>query len=389
MFWKTIQEAYPVNDNLIWLNNCGTTPAGNHIVKAVSDFITGYSQKGVLTETADYNAVRQGIKSILGKLMNCHAEELCIIHNTSEGMNFISHGFDLKPGHEIILLENEYPSNIYPWQHWAEKGVILKTVPACETPEKFLEELKSLVTENTRVMSLSLVHWCTGMPLPIEQAGAMCREKGIEFVVDGAQGVGMIDVDVKKLNIGYMAFSAWKWLMGPLGLGVLYISREKLETLKPVFVGTESVIKDEEYLPYKSDLKPNADRFTISTPGFTEWVYFQASLEFLNNIGFKKIQTRIFHLADYLEQRLRQIGFDVYSDRFAGHKTGIVVCEKKEVSSSELVSKLNNEKIVCAERLGRIRFSPHIFISEHQIDTAVRTLSQACITQMYSQSVKK
>ncbi|MDM8536695.1 aminotransferase class V-fold PLP-dependent enzyme [Desulfobacterales bacterium HSG17] len=387
MFWKTIQDAYPVNNHLIWLNNCGTTPAGNHIVKAVSDFIKGYSQKGVYTEAANYHKVRQGIKNILCQLMNCHADELCLIHNTSEGMNYISHGFDLQAGDEIILLENEYPSNIYPWQHWEDKGIVLKTTPACENLENFLDELKQKITEKTRVISLSLVHWCTGMPLPIEEVGNICKEKNIEFVVDGAQGVGLIDIDVKKMNIGFMAFSAWKWLMGPLGLGVLYIAGEKLEKLKPIFKGTESVIKDEEYLPYKTELKPNADRFTISTPGFTDWVYFLASLEYLNNIGFEKVQNRIFHLADYLAQRLRQIGFEVYSDRFPKHKTGIVVCEKKEISSANLVSQLNNDKIICAERLSRIRFAPHIYISEHQIDSAVRSLSQACVTHMYSKSV--
>jgi len=389
MFWKTIQDAYPVNNHLIWLNNCGTIPAGNHIVEAVSSFIKGYSQKGVYTEIADYHKVRQGIKNILGQLMNCNQDELCLIHNTSEGMNYISHGFDLQAEDEIILLENEYPSNIYPWQHWEEKGIILKTAPASENPEKFLKALKQKITDKTRIISISLVHWCTGMPLPIEQIGIICKEKGIEFVVDGAQGIGMIDVDVKKMNIGFMAFSAWKWLMGPLGLGVLYINRKKLEKLKPIFKGTESVIKDEEYLPYKTELKPNTDRFTISTPGFTDWVYFLASLEFLNNIGFEKVQNRIFSLADYLAQRLRQIGFEVYSDRFPEHKTGIVVCEKKEISCADLVIQLYNDNIIAAERLGRIRFAPHIYISEHQIDSAVRSLSQACVNQMYSKSVSR
>ncbi|QTA81369.1 putative cysteine desulfurase [Desulfonema limicola] len=389
MFWKKIQDAYPVNKYLIWLNNCGTTPAGTHVVEAVSNFIQGYSQKGLLTETAGFHKVKQGIKAILCRLMNCSENELCLIHNTSEGMNYISHGFDLKAGDEIILLENEYPSNIYPWQHWEEKGVILKTAPVSENPEQFLEQLKKNITDKTRVISLSLVHWCTGMPLPIEETGLICREKNIEFVVDGAQGVGLIDVDVKKMNIGFMAFSAWKWLMGPLGLGVMYIAKNRLEKLKPIFKGTESVIKDEEYLPYKSELKPGADRFTISTPGFTDWVYFLESLEFLNNIGFKKVQDRIFYLADYLGQRLRQIGFEVYSDRFPGHKTGIVVCEKKEISCANLVLQLNNDKIICVERLGRIRFAPHVYISEHQIDSAVRSLSQACISHMYSKSVTR
>ncbi len=179
MDWKSVYDMYPVNGNAIWLNNCGTVPAGDHILQRVCGYLEGYSQKGVFTET-----------------------------------------------------------------------------------------------EKTRAVSLSAVHWCTGMPLPLERIGKLCREMEIEFGVDGAQGVGMRPMDVKAANISFMAFSAWKWLMGPLGLGVLYVEKDKLEKLKPRIVGTGSVVRDEEYLPYKTTLKPSADRFTISTPNFTDRVYF-------------------------------------------------------------------------------------------------------------------
>ena len=129
MDWEFVYDAYPVNRELIWLNNCGITPAGTHIVQAVSRFLEGYAEKGILTETASYHEVRQSIKKILASLLKCQPEELSLIHNTAEGMNFISHGLRLRPGDEIVLLENEYPSNVYPWLHWKEKGAKLYTAP--------------------------------------------------------------------------------------------------------------------------------------------------------------------------------------------------------------------------------------------------------------------
>ena len=374
--WSTIYKAYPANKEMIWLNNCGTTPAGTHIVKTLSRFMEGYARKGIFTEVAGYAKVQNNIKNILSKLLNCLPDELALIHNTAEGMNFISHGLKLSAEDEVILLENEYPSNIYPWRHLEKKGVKLVTAPMETSPETFLKALKRSITAKTRVISLSAVHWCTGMPLPLKQVGKLCKENSINFVVDGAQGVGIQPLDIRTANIDYMAFSAWKWLLGPLGLGVLFISKEKLNNLDPVFIGTASVTNDKEYLPYKSELKPTADRFTISTANFNDWVYFEAALEFLKAIGFSAVRERIFELSAQLSKGLTKIGFNVFSDQFPDYPTGIVVCEKPGVGSDVIMTHLKKHNIVAAERLRRVRFSPHVYISPEQIDEAVGVLEQ-------------
>ena len=375
MEWDAVYDAYPVNKELIWLNNCGITPAGSHIAEAVSRFVLDYAQKCILAETAQYDELKQNIKTILAGVLGCQAAELALIHHTAEGMNFISHGLTLEPGDEIILLENEYPSNVYPWLHWKKKGVKVLTAPTESLPEVFFKKFSRLITKKTRIVSLSAVHWCTGMPLPIEAVGRLCQERGIDLVVDGAQGVGMQPIDVKKACISYMAFSAWKWLMGPLGMGVFYVNEKKLEELNPIFIGTESVIDDRQYLPYKSELKPGADRFTLSTASIGDWVYFKAALSFLEDIGFETARERIYYLTDYLNQGLRHIGFQVLSDQFSSHPTGITVCEKPGVPSHAVVAHLSKHGIVAAERLRRIRFSPHIYISPSRLDEVIRVLS--------------
>ena len=331
---------------------------------------------GSTAEVASYEKVQNNIKNILSKLLNCLPDELALIHNTAEGINFISHGLKLSAEDEVILLENEYPSNIYPWRHLEKKGVKLVTAHMETSPKNFLKALKRSITAKTRVISLSAVHWCTGMPLPLEQVGKLCKENSINFVVDGAQGVGTQSLDIRTANIDYMAFSAWKWLLGPLGLGVLFISKEKLNKLDPVFIGTASVTNDKEYLPYKSELKPTADRFTISTANFNDWIYFEAALEFLKAIGFSAVRERIFELSAQLSKGLTKIGFNVFSDQFPDYPTGIVVCEKPGVGSDVIMTHLKKNNIVAAERLRRVRFSPHVYISPEQIDEAVGVLEQ-------------
>jgi cysteine desulfurase/selenocysteine lyase len=376
MDWTEIAAQFPVNENFIWLNNCGTVPAGRHCLEAMDRYLQSYAERGTLGEAVSFPKVKGRIREILSGLLHCSPDELALIHNTAEGMNFISHGLQLVPGDEIVLLESEYPSNVYPWWHWREKGVILRTAPMAPDPDAFFSGLAPLVNRRTRVIAVSSVHWCTGMPLPLQRIGALCRERGIDLVVDGAQGVGMIPLDLKAVGVTYMAFPAWKWLTGPIGLGVMYVSREKLEALKPTFIGTASVVNDLEYLPYKSELKPSTERFTLSTPNFGDWVYFLASLEFLQQIGFGAVRERIHALARRLVEGLSEAGYRVLAERFAGRGTGIVVCEREGVACERIMSALREHRVVAAERLGRLRLSPHVYLSMEQMDRVVELLSK-------------
>jgi cysteine desulfurase / selenocysteine lyase len=372
--WQIYYDNYPVNQELIWLNNCGTTPVSRRTIENVMRYLEAYSKLGVFNDLEKYATVKQRITDILSKLINSNLDEIGIIHNTSEGINFISQGLNLERGDEILLLENEYPSNVYPFQHWEEKGVHLKFIPLADSPVHFLENVKSILSPRTKVISISLVHWCTGMPLPVTEIGQICKEREIEFILDGAQGVGLIPVDVKKMNISYMAFPAWKWLLGPLGLGGIYVAKDRLATMKTIFKGQSSVINADEYLPYKSEIRPGADRFEYSTGNFTDWVYWKSTLEMLSEIGFTKVQDRIYFLKEYLSDELRKKGFEIYSDSFPEVKTGILTCAKSGVDSTQLVKKLRDNKVIAAMRLGRVRLAPHIYNSTVQLDRVVELL---------------
>jgi cysteine desulfurase/selenocysteine lyase len=378
--WDKVRSDFPVNDLLIWLNNCGTTPAGKPMVAAVHRFLEGYSREGTAWGGKSYPGVKSAIYRHLARLLGAAPEEFALVHNTAEGMNFISHGLPLASGDEILVLENEYPSNVYPWEHWRDKGVALTAVPCGAGPGEFLEAFTAALSPRTKVAALSAVHWCSGMPLPLEAIGRLCAGRGVEFVVDGSQGVGLRAVDTKACRIGYMAFSAWKWLLGPLGLGALFISADRLQKLKPIFKGTESVVNDGQYLPYKADLKPTADRFVYSTGNFSDWIWFEASLDYLAGIGFANARDRIGRLAEHLTEGLRGIGWEPASDGFGdaargGTASGIVAVSRPGVDSAAAVRHLKAQGIIAADRLGRVRFSPHIYNSTAQLDRAVAALA--------------
>lgn len=360
---------------MIWLNNCGTTPAPRDAILSVSRFLEGYSLNGIFTDRETFSEVKRTIKQFLVSLLGGDSSEYAFIHNTSEGMNILSYGITLPPNSRILLLENEYPSNVYPFQHLQSLGHTIEFVSVGNSPEEFWESFMNKLVPSTALVSFSAVHWCTGMPLPLEKIGKVCKEKDIIFAVDGAQGVGHIPIDVKKMKIDFLAFSAWKWLLGPLGMGILYVSSDFLHKLKVSFKGTESVRDSETYLPYRDTYKDGAERYTISTPSFVDWVYLKSSLKLLSEYRYPNVFEKIYELTNSLGELLKELGYSLNTDAFQ-EKTGILVAKKESISADRVVEYLRTNKVITASRLGGIRFSPHIYNSPEQFHQVYELLKR-------------
>jgi selenocysteine lyase/cysteine desulfurase len=230
-----------------------------------------------------------------------------------------------------------------------------------------MASLEATMSSKTKLVSLSSVHWCTGMPLPLAEVGRLCKSYGALFVVDGAQGVGHQPIDVKAMHIDAMAFSAWKWLMGPLGVGGLYLSESLMDRLSFPFKGTGSVINDRAYLPHRDDLKSGAERYVTSSPSVGDWVHWHASLSFLSEIGFDAVRRRCLFLARYLGERLADAGFELASRGFDA-PSAIVAARKHGVDAEAMVEKLQAHGVVAAPRLGYVRLAPHILNTVSQLD---------------------
>jgi cysteine desulfurase/selenocysteine lyase len=374
--WAAVHAAFPINQSSIWLNNCGISPMPGPVLAGLERHLRTLAAHGVLGVPRE-TEVHQVVRGQLAPLIGCDPDELCLCHNTNEAMLFFSHGLTLAPGDHILLLENEYPSNVYPWQHWQDRGVALGFAPLCSTPAAFLDSFAAALQPRTRVVSLSALHWCTGMPLPLVEVGRICAARGIDFFVDGAQAVGLLPIDVRAAGITGMAFSAWKWLLGPIGAGAMFVRRERLAGLRMPWKGTASVTDDERYLPYRDSLKPSTERYVLSTPNYNDWVHFRESLAYLGTLGHAAVRARIHSLADRLASGLREAGFELDRDAFPEAPTGIIAARKPGHDSATLVGRLHREGIVGAERLGRVRLAPHVFLMEAQIDRAVDVLRNA------------
>ncbi len=375
-YWRRVQADFPISRSRTWLNNSGMSPAGRHVLSAMEQYYRSSAEHGPGAAPYALGAVRKRLQALLSEVIGCAEEDIALVHNTAEGMNMISLGLRLEEGDELLLLEDEYPSNVYPWRHWQARGVTLRFVPMAESAAGFLESFASSLSPKVRVAALSAVHWCTGMPLPIAELAALCRARGVILVVDGTQGIGNVPFSMSAWGVSAVCFSAWKWLLGPLGLGVLAISPELLPRLEPIFLGPDAMADPLRQLPYQSELKPSVERFTYSTPNFADWIYLEASLGYLAEVGFQRVSERIFALADRLARGLAAHGFAFAYDRAAAAPSGIVVARRDGVDAAALAQALLAEGIVARERRGGLRLSPHIYVCEEQIDRAVETIAR-------------
>jgi cysteine desulfurase / selenocysteine lyase len=376
MNWQEVYDAYPINEKCTWLNNCGITPTGRHIVARMAAHFERLAQSGPGDGDASPLQLTHSIQRQLGQLLSAEPDSVALIHNTAEGMTMISFGLTLAAGDEILLLENEYPSNVYPWERWRGEGVTIGFVPVGRTAGEFLDHFRRALTPRTKVVALSMVHWCTGMPLPLTEIAPLCHERGILLVIDGSQGVGLVPIDLSRLGPAILCFSAWKWLLGPLGLGVLVVDRETLPRLKMPFKATDSVKNPLSYLPYQTEMRASVDRYTYSTANYNDWVYFDESLRWLSAIGFDRVHSRILELAKRLWSGLSEIGFRSAYDHADTPKSGIVSVCKPGVDINALCKGMVQRGFVTRVRLEHLRLAPHVYQSPEQMDRTVATIAE-------------
>jgi selenocysteine lyase/cysteine desulfurase len=376
MNWQAAYDAYPINANVTWLNNCGITPTGRHIAVRMAEHFEHLMQHGPGDGDASPTKLLNSIRGHIGQLLHAQAEDIALVHNTAEGMTMISLGLDLAAGDEILLLENEYPSNVYPWEQWRARGVTLSFVPAGNTADEFLANFKRALSPRTKVVALSMVHWCSGMPLPIAEIAPLCHERDILLVIDGSQGAGLVSLDFARVAPAVVCFAAWKWLLGPLGLGVLVVDPKTLAKLRMPFKGTDSVADPNAYLPYQTQMRQTVDRYTYSTANYNDWVYLDASLSFLSGFGFDRVQARIRELTARLWSGLSELGYTSAYQHGPQPLSGILSVRKPGVDIDALCSKLTQQKFVTRVRLEHLRLAPHVYQSEAQMDATVRAIAE-------------
>ncbi len=318
-----------------------------------------------------YAPCRERLRRNLARMMRAAApEEVAILHHTAEGASIIANGLDWRAGDVILTLDREYPSTIYPWMNVEKlRGARLVLLP--EKDGRLDEEgiAAAIRRERPRLFAISAVEWCSGYRFDLEPIGRACEECGTFFFVDSAQALGFTTLDVGACRISAMAGSAWKWLFGPFGQGYLYLRRDFLDAVTPLFVGSESVVNHDEYLDFNFAFQPDMRRFEYSSANLSGLVWFDAGVRFVQSLDADALRAHVFALQDYAIGRLREKGCLIRGDQPREKRSGIMAFRHPGRNSRELAQHLfKNAGIFARERDGFVRLAFHLYNSKAGID---------------------
>jgi len=373
---KKIRENFPVTGNLIYFNHAAVAPLPLSTSDKVRGFLDDYTINGCLNYM-DWIKYQENTRTLAARLVGGKSSEIALVKNTSTGISMVAQGLKWKDGDNVIIPEGEFPANAYPWFNLKERGVEVRIVKERDR-RLYPEDFEALIDDRTRLISASWVEFATGFMNDIQTLGELCKKHGIYFCVDAIQGLGIFEIDVNTCHIDFLASDGHKWLLAPEGIGILFVSERVIDDLHPHFVGWHSVDDPSNYLPYHFDkIRKDARKYEEGSPNLLGTYALGASLEFLLDTGVKAIGERILKLTDALATGLDKMGYRILSPRGEGEKSGILIFTSgNPEKDAKLFAYLNRENIFAAPRGGGIRFSPHFYNSEEEVERVLAIMKK-------------
>ena len=362
---------FPVARKYAYLNHAAVSPMSQRGLDALARYWEAQSTSGVLSEEKYFPVVGHA-REKMARLIGADPSEVGWVQNTSAAMNLVANGLDWQPGDNVVTLQGEFPANVYPWLGLKRLQVETRFVPLTDGSPAF-EDILEAIDERTRLLSVSFVAFSTGVRHDLVALGQLCRERGILFNVDAIQGLGALQLDVRECEIDFMGAGAHKWLLGPQGVGMLYVKRESLEKLWPLTASWYSVAGRYDHFNYGQPWVEAASRFEGSTVNVSGLVAFDAILDMLLEIGSAQIEVRILHLTGRLIEGLQSRGYEILSSTLPAERSGIV-CFRAKGDPLDLLARAQAENIIVAVRVGVIRVSPHFYNTEEEIDRVLAML---------------
>jgi isopenicillin-N epimerase len=371
VYWEEIRNLYDFDSRFIMMNNGTLGP----MPKPVFNTLTRYFRVQVSNPFDSYNYLpnfRESVRTKLAAFINASSDEVALTSNTTEGLNFVINGLDLKEGDEVLMSNLEHPGHVGPWKLKEKRaGITIKEVPLSATAkstDEIVGAFAAAITPKTRVISISHTVFITGLIMPLKELSQLAHDKGLLLLADSAHGIGMLDLDMKALGIDFFASSPYKWLGAPTGIGLLYVRKEAVDKVFPTVVssGWESNAK-------ASKLDPSGQRSDAMLYALDE------ALNFNNRIGKTRIERRIKVLAARLKQQLGGIpGVKVHTPVDPYLSAGLTAFSMGGTLESKLVDYLREKYNLVVRTTGSaqagtygIRVSTPIYISTKEVDMVV------------------
>ena len=389
---ETIKKDFPIfnNSDLVYLDNAATTHKPQSVLNAVDRLYTEANanvHRALYSLGSESTERFENSRTKVADFINSNsAKEIIFTSGTTESINLLARslGNTLNPGDEILISEMEHHSNIVPWQLTAERtGTTLNYIPVTETGELDLSEPDQYFKPNTKIVSITHISNVLGTINPVKKLAEMAHEMGALFIVDGAQGVPHLQVNVQDLGCDFYAFSGHK-MLGPTGIGALWGKTELLNEMDPFMGGGEMI---ETVTMESSTWNEIPYKFEAGTPNFAQAVGLGAAVDYLKTIGMSTIAEHEKTLTAYALNKINQIeGIRIHGS--ADERAGVISFNVDGIHPHDLAQFLNEDNIAirvghhCAQPLlstlgetATARLSFYIYNDESDVDKFYNSLT--------------
>ncbi len=374
LFWYQIKQAYTVSPNVINLNNGGVCPQPRVVQEAVERYnrLSNEAPSYYMWQILDQG--REPLRANLATLAGCDAEEIAINRNASEALETIIFGLRLQPGDEVVLTKQDYPNMICAWKQRAQReGIVLKWIDLqlpSEDKSYLVQSFVNTFTARTKVVQLThMINWI-GQILPVADIAKAARQRGIAVLVDAAHTFAHFDYRISDLACDYLGTSLHKWLCAPFGSGMLYVRREKIKDLYPLFGAPD---------PESDDIRKFEH---LGTRSFAIEQAIGEAINFHEMISIQRKQARLHYLKNYWATRALELpGVQVKTSLHPDWGCALALLSIKGKTPAEVSSYLFNKYRIHTtsiewENISGVRITPNVYTTTQELDRLVQAIRQ-------------
>lgn len=375
--WKKVKKQFTLTTSRKHFNTASIGPSPLKVQETTIATIHRINKHAI----EDHKVVEQ-TRIQLAKFINANPEQLALTRNATEGMNIIARSIKLKRGDEVIITSEEHIGGSAPWITLQnEIGIKVIVIDILGKENKAIDLIKSSITNQTKVISISHITCTTGAILPIKRIIKLCKKHQIQSVIDGTQALGQISVNLKQLQPDFYIASCHKWLFGPKGTGILYLNQEFLNNTPPLFAGAYT---DQKFNLKKGiyEYKSHASRYEYGTINAPILSGVGASVDFIDQIGIHHIENRGRQLAQRFRKKIAQNkNITILTPSKLDEHASMVSFQINNRNSSSVCNDLRKKsntilRSVTENNMNAIRASFAIYTDEQEVDVLARKICE-------------
>jgi selenocysteine lyase/cysteine desulfurase len=366
---------FPVCREKIYLAHAGVTVLPACVADAVCDYTRRSSENH-----QEFGSVLVDIKRtrrLCADFIGAEADEIALLGPTSLGLSLFANGIAWEPGDEVLCYHGDYPANVYPWLDLRRRGVTVRFLEAAAPGAITPDLVAAALSPRTRLVALASAHFFTGYRIDVDAIGRLLCERGVLFSLDAIQTLGAFPLRVA--HVDFLSADAHKWLLGPLAIGIVYVKKKHFDLVRPTLLGAWNVKSPNFIAQDRVEFVPTAQRYEPGVLNAAGIHGMKAAIELIASHGIDAVAARLLELKAYLVAQLEPLGFGILGPKSGANASSITTFRHTTVSSSALFAALEKASVIASlrhDREGRdyLRFSPHLYNTEAELDTAVGAL---------------